>query len=212
MSADEPYLCLAEAVEHEIVIKKSRFICALFPINNEADAQAALTGVKKHHYNATHNCSAMILGARRDIKKSADDGEPQGTAGAPMSEVLARNNITNILAVVTRYFGGTLLGAGGLVRAYGGSVAEAVAIAKTEWHIPAAVLKCETAYADYGKLENIAAEYGAQLTSEFGEKVTARMVVCKSRLGALEKRFTEAFAGAHIYEKDGEDIIIEPAK
>lgn len=107
-------------------IKKSRFICHLKRVNSEEEARDFINAVKKEHYRATHNCSAFILGENMEIKRSSDDGEPSGTAGVPMLTVLENNQLTNVAAVVTRYFGGIKLGAGGLIRAYAGAVAHAV--------------------------------------------------------------------------------------
>lgn len=107
-------------------IKKSRFICHLKRVTSEEEARHFINAVKKEHYRATHNCSAFILGERMEIKRSSDDGEPSGTAGVPMLTVLENNQLTNVAAVVTRYFGGIKLGAGGLIRAYASAVATAV--------------------------------------------------------------------------------------
>lgn len=108
----------------EIVIEKSRFICTLKKVHSEAEAQEFIKSIKKEFWDATHNCSAYIID---DLaQRSSDDGEPSGTAGIPMLEVLRKNGLTETAAVVTRYFGGIKLGAGGLVRAYSGSVAGAV--------------------------------------------------------------------------------------
>lgn len=109
---------------NEIVIEKSRFICSLKKVKSEEEAQEFIKAVKKEFWDATHNCSAYLVD---DLaQRSSDDGEPSGTAGIPMLEVLRKNNLTGTAAVVTRYFGGIKLGAGGLVRAYSGSVAGAV--------------------------------------------------------------------------------------
>ena len=107
-------------------IKKSRFICHAKRVYSEEEARDFITTIKKEHYKATHNCSAFILGERSEIKRTSDDGEPSGTAGIPMLGVLENHNLTNLCVVVTRYFGGIKLGAGGLIRAYAGSVALAV--------------------------------------------------------------------------------------
>lgn len=115
---------IVKDVRHEIVIEKSRFICTLKKVYNEAEAQEFIKAVKKEYWDATHNCSAYIIDDK--AQRSSDDGEPSGTAGIPMLEVLRKNKLTNTAAVVTRYFGGIKLGAGGLVRAYTNSVAEAV--------------------------------------------------------------------------------------
>lgn len=115
---------IVKDVRHEIVIEKSRFICTLKKVYNEAEAQEFIKAIKKEYWDATHNCSAYIIDDK--AQRSSDDGEPSGTAGIPMLEVLRKNKLTNTAAVVTRYFGGIKLGAGGLVRAYTNSVAEAV--------------------------------------------------------------------------------------
>ena len=112
--------------QHEIVIEKSRFICTLKKVATEEDAQEFIKEIKKKYWDATHNCSAYIVGENGMAQRSSDDGEPSGTAGLPMLEVLRKNNLHNVAAVVTRYFGGVKLGAGGLVRAYTSSVASAI--------------------------------------------------------------------------------------
>ncbi len=115
---------IVQDIRHEIVIEKSRFICTLKKVHDEAEAQEFVKAMKKEFWDATHNCSAYIIDDLQ--QRSNDDGEPSGTAGLPMLEVLRKNRLTNTAAVVTRYFGGIKLGAGGLVRAYTNSVAEAV--------------------------------------------------------------------------------------
>ena len=112
--------------QHEIVIEKSRFICTLKKTATEEEAQDFIKDTKKKYWDATHNCSAYIIGESGMAQRSNDDGEPSGTAGLPMLEVLRKNNLHNVAAVVTRYFGGIKLGAGGLVRAYTNSVASAI--------------------------------------------------------------------------------------
>lgn len=107
-------------------IKKSRFICHVKRVYSEEEARAFIAAIKKEHYKATHNCSAFIIGEKSDIKRTSDDGEPSGTAGVPMLGVLEKHKLTNLCVVVTRYFGGIKLGAGGLIRAYAGSVALAI--------------------------------------------------------------------------------------
>ena len=115
-----------EEIENTIIIQKSEFITHLYRVNSQDDVINILALVKKKYYDATHNCYAYIIGDNQDIQKASDDGEPAKTAGAPMLDVLKKNNMTNILDITTRYFGGILLGAGGLVRAYSESVSEAL--------------------------------------------------------------------------------------
>ena len=113
-----PYKILLKGGEGEIVEKKSRFIATLFPVHSEEEAAAFIESMKKKYWDARHNCSAFVLGERAQVTRCSDDGEPSGTAGKPMLEVLLGAEVRNAAVVVTRYFGGTLLGTGGLVRAY----------------------------------------------------------------------------------------------
>ena len=112
--------------EYEIEIKKSRFLCAMERVDSEEAARAFINERRKEHWNATHNCTAYVLGEDGTVQRSSDDGEPGGTAGVPMLEVLRHRGLTDTVAVVTRYFGGTKLGAGGLIRAYGNAVSATV--------------------------------------------------------------------------------------
>ncbi|MEG0254474.1 YigZ family protein [Vagococcus sp.] len=118
------YYTIKNDGQFEIVIKKSRFICTLKRIESEDEAKTIIQQIKKEHWKANHNCVAYVFGENQQIQRSSDDGEPSGTAGVPMLEVLKVKNLHNVLAVVTRYFGGTELGAGGLIRAYSNSVSE----------------------------------------------------------------------------------------
>jgi len=120
------YYTVKQAGVHEIVIQKSRFIGYVERVNSETEAQAFIQRIKKKHHDATHNCSAYIIGDHDEIQKANDDGEPSGTAGIPMLEVLKKQNLKNTAVVVTRYFGGIKLGAGGLIRAYGSTTSETI--------------------------------------------------------------------------------------
>ncbi len=121
------YITIKEDGVVEEEIKKSRFICHLKRVKTEDEARDFIHRIKKEHHKANHNCSCFILGENAEIKRSSDDGEPSGTAGVPMLTVLEKQGLTDTVAVVTRYFGGIKLGAGGLIRAYAGSVAKAIA-------------------------------------------------------------------------------------
>ncbi|MFE9856292.1 YigZ family protein [Streptomyces sp. NPDC005780] len=122
----EQYRTVARAGEHETEINRSRFICALAPAATEQDAQDFVARVRREHPTATHNCFAYVIGADASVQKASDDGEPGGTAGVPMLQMLTRREMRYVVAVVTRYYGGVKLGAGGLIRAYGGAVGEAL--------------------------------------------------------------------------------------
>lgn len=142
----------------EIEIKKSRFICHLKRVENEEEAVAFIDSIKKEHAKATHNCSAYLIGDRDEVQRAHDDGEPSGTAGVPMLEVLKKEELKNVAAVVTRYFGGIKLGAGGLIRAYGNAVSKTVAeIGLVEGSLQQEV-QAEIEYPALGKVENLLRE------------------------------------------------------
>ncbi|MDH6123017.1 putative YigZ family protein [Kitasatospora sp. GAS204A] len=122
----KPYLTIRADGSHEIEVKRSRFICHLARAGDEEAAQEFIARTRKRYWDARHNCTAFVVGSEQRRERSNDDGEPGGTAGVPMLEVLRRRGVTDTVAVVTRYFGGVLLGAGGLVRAYGGAVSAAL--------------------------------------------------------------------------------------
>lgn len=150
----ESYYTIAENGEYEIEIRGSRFICSLERVEDEAEAKAFVQRIKKEHWKATHNCSAYLIGDRDEIQRAHDDGEPSGTAGVPMLEVLKKNELKYVAAVVTRYFGGTKLGAGGLIRAYSKSVSTAlkeIGLVERAIQIP---IDCTVSYSASGKLEN----------------------------------------------------------
>lgn len=132
MSAEpSSYLTLARNAEASIEVKRSRFLATLVRVEDEAQARAVVDRLRREHWDAGHHCTALVLGADGAVQRSSDDGEPAGTAGAPMLEVLRGAEVSDTIAVVTRWFGGVLLGAGGLVRAYGDAVREGLAQAGT---------------------------------------------------------------------------------
>ncbi|WP_044894411.1 YigZ family protein [Bacillus alveayuensis] len=140
--------------EHEIVIQKSRFICYINRAKTEEEAQDFINKIKKMHWNATHNCSAYLIGEHDQIQKANDDGEPSGTAGVPMLEVLKKRQLKDTVAVVTRYFGGIKLGAGGLIRAYGKAVSEGINHTGVVERKLMRILKTKIDYTWLGKVEN----------------------------------------------------------
>lgn len=147
-------LVIARNGTHEIEIQRSRFRCHLARVDDVDDATAFVAAVRREHWAASHNCSALRLGPDGGIQRSSDDGEPAGTAGVPMLEVLLRRELTDTVAVVTRWFGGTKLGAGGLVRAYGRAVAEAVDAVGTLRRVRHETFTFATPHADAGRLQN----------------------------------------------------------
>ncbi|WP_284036330.1 YigZ family protein [Neobacillus sp. 114] len=147
------YLTVKEYGEHEINIQKSRFIAQLKRVESEQDAQEFIQAIKKKHWNATHNCSAYLIGEHDQIQKANDDGEPSGTAGVPILEVLKKRQLKDTVVVVTRYFGGIKLGAGGLIRAYGKATSEGLdAIGVVERRL-VQIIQVKINYTWLGKIE-----------------------------------------------------------
>ena len=140
--------------EKEIIISKSRFIAYVDRAETEEEAIEFINKIKKMHYNATHNCSCYMIGEHNQIQKANDDGEPSGTAGVPMLEVLKKQGLQDTVVVVTRYFGGIKLGAGGLVRAYGKATTEGIAAAQVVERRLHHVMKVSIDYTWLGKVEN----------------------------------------------------------
>ncbi|MBS4219316.1 YigZ family protein [Bacillus sp. FJAT-49711] len=148
------YFTVKKQGEHEIIIQKSRFIAHIKRVETEEEAQQFIQEIKKKHWNANHNCSAYLIGEHNQIQKANDDGEPSGTAGVPMLEVLKKRDLKDTIVVVTRYFGGIKLGAGGLIRAYGKSTSEGLnAVGVVERKLMT-VMHVEADYSWLGKLEN----------------------------------------------------------
>lgn len=148
------YYTIKQDGQFELEIKKSRFICHLKRVTSEIEAQNFIQSIKKEHGKANHNCVAYLIGDHDEIQRAYDDGEPSGTAGVPMLEVLKKRQLKNVVAVVTRYFGGTKLGAGGLIRAYGKTVSQGLndcGVVERRLHTKISVV---VAYPVSGKLEN----------------------------------------------------------
>ena len=177
-------------------IKKSRFICHAKRVYSEEEARGFITAIKKEHYKATHNCSAFILGERSEMKRSSDDGEPSGTAGVPMLGVLENHQLTNVCAVVTRYFGGIKLGAGGLIRAYAGSVALAIKEIGSV-HIKEQLgLRLTFSYSQYQELPNfLKAKQLQEQDTAFTDQVQTTIFVDKDDKDSVIESLIELFNG-----------------
>ena len=147
------FTSVSKEFRHEYIVDKSRFITTISPCTTEEEAQAFIGRINKEFWDATHNCTAYALGPKQEQQRSSDNGEPSGTAGKPMLEVLKKTGITNVAVVVTRYFGGIKLGAGGLIRAYSHSVAETLGLAPKELHTTRTQLQVTIDYALYGAVE-----------------------------------------------------------
>ena len=177
-------------------IKKSRFICHAKRVYSEEEARNFITAIKKEHYKATHNCSAFIIGERSEIKRTSDDGEPSGTAGVPMLGVLENHNLTNVCVVVTRYFGGIKLGAGGLIRAYAGSVALAVKEIGIIEIKEQAGIAIQMSYTQYQEYSNFLKEHNLmELETNFTDQVDTMIYVDKEEKENIKASLVEFFNG-----------------
>lgn len=205
--------------EAEIVEKKSRFIAAVQLVQTEEEALAFIEKIKKKHWSATHNCFAYTVGERFEVQRCSDDGEPSGTAGKPMLDVILGEQIHNIAVVVTRYFGGTLLGTGGLVRAYSKATQEGIAASKIITKIHGCKLMIDTDYTGLGKIQYILGQRGLTiLNSEYSEKVSVEVLVPEEEESLVTAEITEGTNGQAVIEKgaecyfakiDGEMIVFE---
>ena len=177
-------------------IKKSRFICHAKRVYSEEEARDFITAIKKEHYKATHNCSAFIIGERSEIKRTSDDGEPSGTAGVPMLGILENHNLTNVCVVVTRYFGGIKLGAGGLIRAYAGSVALAVKEIGIIEIKEQAGIQIQMTYAQYQEYGNFLKEHNLmELETNFTDQVETMIFVDKENKEHIKSEIIEFYNG-----------------
>ncbi len=204
------YQILLEGASAEIVEKKSRFIATIRPVKTEEEASAFIEKMKKQYWDARHNCSAFVVGENNCITRCSDDGEPSGTAGRPMLEVLLGSGITNIAVVVTRYFGGVLLGTGGLVRAYQGAVQEALPLCKTGIMLTGTYYQITASYADAGKIQNVAAEENIDvLDTEYGENVRFRMFLTTEEESRILAQITDRTAGRATMREESKGTFLK---
>ncbi|MEF3086683.1 YigZ family protein [Bacillus altitudinis] len=203
------YLTVKSRGEHEIVIEKSRFICHIQRAVSEEEAQAFIQSIKKQHWNATHNCSAYLIGEHDLIQKANDDGEPSGTAGVPMLEVLKKRKLKDTVVVVTRYFGGIKLGAGGLIRAYGKSVSEAINHVGMAERCLMRTMHTTIDYTWLGKVENELRASSFQLKDiHYAEDVIFETYVEETQTEQFIEWMTELTNGKSV-TKEGELIYLE---
>lgn len=190
----KPYKSVKQCSEAEYTVNRSRFIGRCFPVDSEEAALCLLGDIRKKHWDATHNCFAYRIGDNAAARFS-DDGEPGGTAGKPIMDVLTGRELTNVLCVVTRYFGGILLGAGGLVRAYSKSAAEAVAKAGVVSYLPGTVLDIPMDYSRYGALEGFIRANAEVRNLAFAQNVVVTAAVEDTNLLKFMKEVTERSDG-----------------
>ena len=188
----ERYKTVYRGKEGEIIEKKSRFIATVRLVETEEEALAFIEEMKKKYWNATHNCFAYVIGERRECVRCSDDGEPSGTAGAPMLEILEKQSIYNVVVIVTRYFGGILLGTGGLVRAYSDSLKEAIKKSTLVEQEPGYEAKIKLPYADFEKFKYYCNKNNINIiNSEYSDFIICKIEVNDAEKNRLEIEFRE---------------------
>lgn len=192
----EHYKTIYQGGEGEIIEKKSRFIATVRLTRTEEEALTFIEEMRKKYWNATHNCFAYVIGERREFVRCSDDGEPSGTAGRPMLDVLLGEELYNTTVVVTRYFGGTLLGTGGLVRAYSKAVQEGLAQSRIVDKQYGVLLEILTDYNGIGKIQYLLGQRGlTTMESEYTDRVRLTVLVPKGNLEAVKAELTEGTNG-----------------
>ena len=189
----KPYRTVRANSETEYVINRSRFIGRCFAVSDEAEAQRILEQVRKQHWDATHNCFAYRL--RSGAARYSDDGEPQGTAGMPMMEVLLKRDLYDVLVISTRYFGGILLGAGGLVRAYTRSASDAAEAAGVLHMLPCTGYRLRVAYPYWNAVQSVTERFGAIEHTEYSDAIDCVFRCRSDRAEAFLKALTERTEG-----------------
>ena len=204
------YSTVAGEAHAEQVIEKSRFIAYVSPVQSREEADAFIASIRKKHKDATHNVPAIVLGDKMQVQWASDDGEPQGTSGAPMVQMLVKEGITNVAVVVTRYFGGIKLGTGGLVRAYTSSAKlglEAAGLCDVE---EMSVLTCEVEYSHLAKIQNLAGESGAMFAIEdirYTDVVTLDLSCLPEDTEGLETMLANLTAGRCIVKERQSQLV-----
>ena len=190
------YLVIARDGEAEVEAKRSRFLCTLERVESEEAARAVVERLRKQHWDARHHCSAFVLGPDASVQRSSDDGEPSGTAGAPMLEVLRGRGVSDVVAVVTRWFGGTLLGAGGLVRAYGDAVRAGLDSVGVLERRLLACFDLSVSHAEAGRLESdLRSRDITVLGTSYAERAVLRLAVPAGDVDRLHVLLAELTSG-----------------
>ncbi|MCI9337206.1 MAG: YigZ family protein [Lachnospiraceae bacterium] len=198
---ENSYRVLLAGGEGEYVEKKSRFIATLRPCASEEEAACFVEEIRKKYWDARHHCYAYVIGSKGELTRCSDDGEPSGTAGRPMLEVLTGEEVRNAAVVVTRYFGGVLLGTGGLVRAYTQAVKEGLKSCAVGRMRQGYAAEIEADYADVGKILYLLKDRGIEpLSAEYGEKAVLRLEIPAEALQGLRKEAADATSGRVAFE------------
>lgn len=203
---------LGARVDHEIEIKRSRFLCRIVRVDTESGARAVIDDARREHWGARHHCSAFVLGSASlpsQVRRSNDDGEPSGTAGAPMLEALSGRHLIDTVAVVTRYFGGVLLGAGGLTRAYSDAVLTTIDEASADGMLVARerreLFSLALSHSDAGRIEAELRQRGVTvLATDYGSQAVLRLAGERSQLDPI---VASATSGARVLEPLGHEWV-----
>lgn len=207
----KPYYTITQDTVFEQTIKKSRFIAHLYRISDEVDAQAKIAAVRADNPKANHNCFAYMLGDDDHIQRMSDDGEPVGTAGSPILEVLKTNDLHDVLAVVTRYFGGIKLGAGGLIRAYNGTPAQAIEVSGKVQRILQARIAITLDYRNVDALTYYLQQNKlTTLNTDYGVQVTQIIAVTQSEIATIQQDITNLLSGQVTFSEQGEQFTEIP--
>ena len=197
----DEYLVPTQFGEAEFIEKKSRFIATVKPVKSEEEAITFIEGLKKKYWNATHNCFAYVIGERFQTQRCSDDGEPSGTAGRPMLDVLLGEEVHDVAVVVTRYFGGTLLGTGGLVRAYQGATKAGLMACTVITKMHGSKVAIQTDYTGLGKIQYILGQRGlAILHSEYTDRVELEVLLPEADVEQVMAEITEGTNGQAVME------------
>ena len=194
------YITIANEFRTEYIIEKSHFIATIAPVSTEEEAQAFIQRISKEFWDATHNCTAYAIGPRQEQQRSSDNGEPSGTAGKPMLEVLKKTTITNVAVVVTRYYGGIKLGAGGLIRAYSHSVAKAVQEGPKLLIAPRQIVSLTIDYSYFVSVERQLQTLELPYQSTFTDTISLEIYVEPNFVSDLETTITNLTGGNLLWE------------
>lgn len=209
MEKMRPYLTLKENGTAELIIKKSQFICTLARTETEAEAKAFIAEIKTKHRKATHNCFAYMIGLNDEIQRESDNGEPSGTAGVPILEVLKNLELHNVCAVVTRYFGGIKLGAGGLIRAYSNATSHAIETVGIVKKVVQTELALTVSYSAFGKLQNYLENKQINLLdTHFATEVTTLVAIDTPQVKEFSDQVIDLMNG-QVTIKEGQEKYVE---
>jgi uncharacterized YigZ family protein len=205
------YLTIAGQASAEIVVSRSRFLCDVVRVEDEISARGVIEQARKEHWDARHHCSAFILGPDRNVERSNDDGEPPGTGGSPMLEVLRGRQLSDVVAVVTRWFGGTLLGTGGLSRAYADAVRAALEVTTVVQRVEQELCEVTVDLAAAGRLEHELRSRGTKvLATEYTDMATLSIAVPLIAVPIAEEIVAELTEGTAALHRRGRRWVDAP--